>query len=41
MGSILAELVFRATQEMRKDGLPTSEKGILTVVNPLYVFQNG
>jgi hypothetical protein len=26
---------------MRKDGLPTSEKGILTVVNPLYVFQNG
>jgi len=41
VGSILGELVFRASQEMRKDGLTTSEKVILTVINPLYVFQNG
>ena len=41
VGSILGELVFRATQEMRKDGLTTSEKVILTVINPLYVLQNG
>ncbi|MET0517186.1 MAG: DUF3943 domain-containing protein [Nitrospiraceae bacterium] len=41
VGSILGELVFRATQEMRKDGLTTGEKVILTVINPLYVLQNG
>jgi hypothetical protein len=41
VGSILGELVFRATQEMRKDGLTTGEKVILTVINPMYVLQNG
>jgi hypothetical protein len=41
VGSILGELVFRATQEMRKDGLTTGEKVILTVINPMYVMQNG
>jgi hypothetical protein len=41
VGSILGELVFRATQEMRKNGLTTGEKVILTVINPLYVLQNG
>ena len=41
VGSILGELVFRATQEMRKDGLTSGEKVILTVINPLYVLQNG
>jgi hypothetical protein len=41
VGSILGELVFRATQEMRKDGLTTGEKVILTIINPLYVVQNG
>ena len=37
VGSILGELVFLATQEIRKDGLTTSEKVSLTVINPLYV----
>jgi uncharacterized protein DUF3943 len=41
VGSILGELVYRATQEMRKDGLTTGEKIVLTVINPLYVLQNG
>ena len=41
VGSILGELVFRATQEMRKDGLTTGEKVVLTIINPLYVLQNG
>lgn len=41
VGSILGELSYWLTQEMRKDGLTTSEKVILTIVNPLYVMQNG
>ena len=41
VGSILGELVFRATQEMRKDGFTTAEKVTVTVINPMYVFQNG
>lgn len=41
VGSILGELIFQATREMRKDGFTTGEKVILTVINPLYVFQNG
>ena len=41
VGSILGELVFRATQEMRKDGFTKAEKVILTLINPLYVLQNG
>ena len=41
VGSILGELVFRATQEMRKDGFTKTEKVILTIINPLYVMQNG
>jgi hypothetical protein len=40
-GSILGELVYLATQEMRKDGFTKAEKVILTLINPLYVLQNG
>ena len=41
VGSILGELIYLATQEMRKDGFSTAEKIIVTVINPFYVFQNG
>jgi hypothetical protein len=41
VGSILGELVYRATQEMRKDGFTKAEKIIVTIINPLYVLQNG
>jgi hypothetical protein len=41
VGSILGEVVYQATQHMRKDGFTTGEKIILTVINPLYVIQNG
>lgn len=41
VGSILGEGIFRATQEMRKDGFTTAEKIVVTVINPMYVFQNG
>jgi hypothetical protein len=41
VGSILGEGIFLATQEMRKDGFTTAEKIIVTVINPMYVFQNG
>ncbi len=41
VGSILGELVYRATQEMRKDGFTKAEKIVLTIINPLYVLQNG
>jgi Domain of unknown function (DUF3943) len=41
LGSIYGELVYRATQHMRQDGFTKGEKIILTIINPLYVFQNG
>jgi hypothetical protein len=41
VGSILGEIVYQATQHMRKDGFTTAEKIIITVINPLYVMQNG
>ncbi|HSE59291.1 MAG TPA: DUF3943 domain-containing protein [Nitrospiraceae bacterium] len=41
VGSILGELVFRATLAMRKDGFTTAEKIAVTVLNPMYVLQNG
>ena len=41
VGSILGELVFQATQKMRKDGFTKAEKVMVTVINPLYVLQNG
>jgi hypothetical protein len=41
VGSILGEVVYQATRHMRKDGFTTGEKIILTVINPLYVMQNG
>jgi len=41
VGSILGEGIFRATQEMRKGGFTTTEKIVVTVINPMYVFQNG
>jgi hypothetical protein len=41
VGAILGELVYQATQKMRKDGFTTAEKIMITVINPLYVFQNG
>ncbi len=41
VGSILGELIYLATQEMRKDGFTDAEKIIVTVINPFYVFQNG
>jgi hypothetical protein len=41
VGSILGELIYLATQEMRKDGFTTAEKIVVTVINPFYVFQNG
>ncbi len=41
VGSILGELVYRATQEMRKDGFTKAEKILVTIINPLYVLQNG
>ena len=41
VGSILGEVVYQATQHMRKDGFTTAEKIVITVINPLYVMQNG
>lgn len=41
VGSILGEAVYQATKHMRKDGFTTAEKIIITVINPLYVMQNG
>jgi Domain of unknown function (DUF3943) len=41
VGSIYGELVYRATQNMRQDGFTKGEKIILTIINPLYVIQNG
>jgi hypothetical protein len=41
VGSLLGELVYQTTQHMRKDGFTTAEKVIITVINPLYVLQNG
>ena len=41
VGSILGELVYLATKEMKKNGFTTAEKIIVTVINPMYVFQNG
>lgn len=41
VGSIYGELVYRATQAMRKDGFTTAEKIAVTVLNPMYVLQNG
>jgi hypothetical protein len=41
VGSILGELVFRATQHMRKDGFTKAEKILVTIINPLHVLQNG
>jgi len=41
VGSLMGELLFLATQEMRKDGFTTFEKILVTIVNPLYVMQNG
>jgi hypothetical protein len=41
VGSILGELIHWGTQEMRKDGFSTAEKIIVTLINPMYVFQNG
>lgn len=41
VGSILGEAIYLATKEMRKDGFTTAEKIIVTVINPMYVFQNG
>lgn len=41
VGSILGEVIFLATQEMRKDGFTTAEKIVVTAINPMYVFQNG
>ena len=41
VGSILGEVIFLATQEMRKDGFTTAEKIVVTAINPMFVFQNG
>lgn len=41
VGSILGELAYQATQAMRKHGFTTAEKIMVTVLNPLYVLQNG
>ena len=41
VGSILGELIYLATKEMKKDGFTTAEKIIVTVLNPMYVVQNG
>ena len=41
VGSILGELVYQATQHMRKDGFTQAEKIMVTIINPLYVLQNG
>ena len=41
LGSILGELIFQATQEMRKDGFTQAEKILVTIINPTYVMQNG
>lgn len=41
VGSILGEVIYLATKEMRKDGFTTAEKIMVTVINPMYVFQNG
>ena len=41
VGSILGELVYQATRHMRKDGFTQAEKIMVTIINPLYVLQNG
>jgi len=41
VGSLLGELSYQLTQKMRKDGFTTFEKIVVTIVNPLYVLQNG
>jgi hypothetical protein len=41
VGSVLGELNFRWTQEMRRGGLTFWEKALVTVVNPLHVIQHG
>ncbi|MGH7229583.1 MAG: DUF3943 domain-containing protein [Nitrospiraceae bacterium] len=41
VGSLLGELSYQLTQQMRKDGFTTFEKIVVTIVNPLYVLQNG
>lgn len=41
VGSVLGEFVHVATQQMRENGFTTAEKIAVTVINPLYVLQNG
>jgi hypothetical protein len=41
VGALLGELSYQLTQKMRKDGFTTFEKIVVTIVNPLYVLQNG
>ena len=41
VGSLVGELNYQLTQRMRKDGFTTFEKIVVTILNPLYVLQNG
>lgn len=41
VGSVLGEFVHVATQRMREKGFTTAEEIAVTVINPLYVLQNG
>lgn len=40
-GSLLGELIFWGTQQMRKDGLTLTEKIVVTVINLPFVVNNG
>ena len=41
IGSVMGEGIHQVTKLMKKNGFTTLEKVALTVINPLYVIQNG
>lgn len=41
LGSVVGELSHRATIRMGRDGFSTLEKILTTLINPVYVFNNG
>jgi hypothetical protein len=40
-GSLLGEGIYQVTKMMRHDGFSTVEKVVVTIINPVYVFQRG
>jgi hypothetical protein len=41
VGSLLGELNYQATQRLRRGGLSSRDKVLLTVINPVHVLQHG